>query len=248
MKSIIALTVAAFTLASCGGGSTSSTVAPTTQDIGILPSGFVATRSGIFIVLTIDGVQVARIIDQFPIGSGFTFYADGDGSALHAETISGGGSVFIVSSPTANLGLAGVQMARLGDTDLPSGGSATFNGGYAGRLVSSTNLAGISIVVGDAQLIADFASASISGDITNRNAGGDAADDILLLPTAITSAGAFSGATTGGDVVGLTTALNGAYVGLIVGAAGNEVVGGLSLMHSSLAGTVFEIGGFVAAE
>jgi len=246
MKSFIALTVAAFTLASCGGGSNPAT--STTRDIGILPSGFAATLDDATdeVVLTIDGVEVARLVNTADFfGTGFTVYAEDDAVTLYAETISGDGAVFVVQSPAADLGLAGVQVTRLGETDLPSGGSATFSGAYAGFLVN-TNLGPAGSIRGDVQLIADFASASISGDITNRSGG---ADDMLLTSAAITSAGAFSGTTTGGDFQGAgTSALDGSYTGLIVGATGNEVVGGLSITHIFGADTLTEIGGFVAAE
>jgi len=243
MKSIITLTVAAFALASCGGGSNS-----TTRDVGILPSGFAATLDGATdeVVLTLDGVEVARLPNTGAAAPGFTGYMDGSELALYAETISGDGAVFVVSSSTANLGLAGVQVARLGDTDLPSSGSATFNGDYAGLFVDET-LQAFTVTTGDAQLTADFGNASISGEITNRVVGG-AADDVQLLPTAITSAGAFSGTATGGGIPGSTVVSSGAYVGLIVGDTGTEIVGGLTITHVGLADFFYEIGGFVAAE
>jgi len=245
MKSIIALTVAAFTLASCGGGSNPATSA--TRDIGVLPPGFAATIDGDEVVLTINGVEEARLVTVGPFSAGFTIYAEGDEVALYAQTISGAGAVFVVQSPTANLELAGVQFARLGDTDLPGGGSATFNGNYAGVLVD-TDLVGVDGIEGAAQLTADFASATISGDITNREANSGFPDDIQLLSTSITSAGAFSGTTTGGDIPFLSTALDGAYVGLIVGATGNEVVGGVSVTHLVGGDLFLEIGGFVATQ
>jgi len=228
MKSFITLTVAAFTLASCGGGGLNST----TRDIGILSSGFVATYDGGTdeVVLTVDGVEEARWANDSPVG-GFASYIDGTNVALYAETISGNGAVFVVSSATVDLDLAGVQVARLGETDLPSSGSATFNGEYAGIFIDE-DLVAVAVIEGDAELTADFGSATISGDITNRVSFGSSAEDILLLPTAITSAGAFSGTTTGGEFTGATTS-NGEYVGLIVGDTGNEVVGGLTITQFS---------------
>jgi len=245
MKSIITLTVAAFTLASCGGGG----LDPTTRDIGTLPSGFAATLDDATdeVVLTIDGVEVARLFNAGAVG-GFTTYADGNELTLYAETISGAGAVFVVQSPSVELGVAGVRVARLGETNLPSGGLATFNGEYAGIFVDE-DLVAVAVIEGDAELIADFASASISGDITNRFGAGFTADDIVLLSTAITSAGAFSGTTGGGSIIGGTTAFNGEYIGLIVGAAGNEVVGGVNIPHTQIGlDDLIEIGGFVAAE
>jgi len=248
MKSVIALTVAAFTLASCGGGGLNST----TRDVGILPSGFAATLDGATdeVVLTLDGVEVARLANGGAFVPGFTTYlGTGEELAAYAATISGDGAVFIVQSPIAELGLAGVQVARFGETDLPSGGSATFNGDYAGLFVNSVFLTLAPVLIqGDAQLTADFAGASISGEITNRISAGFPADDIMLLPTAITSAGAFSGTTTGGNFIGETIAFNGEYIGLIVGATGDEVVGGLSVVHDDGFDLFLEIGAFVAAQ
>jgi len=259
MKSYIALTVAAFTLAACGGGgggSDSTALPSTTRDVGVLPPGFVATLDSATdeVVLTVGGAEVARLPNTGSAGAEFTRYADGTDAALYAATISGDGAVFVVSSPTVNLGLAGVQVARLGETVLPGSGSATFNGAYESIVVRATDLSlvpivGAGVIQGDAQLTADFASASISGAITNRVFGvGGAGDDIQLLSTAITAAGAFSGTTTGGDIFG-ATALTGEYVGLIVGDTGNEVVGGVSVTQVfGVADILIEIGGFVAAE
>ncbi len=249
MKNIVAFTAVAFTLASCGGGGIPG---PTSRDIGILPSGFVATYDGVTdeVVLSIDGVEVARLANDEPLGTGFTLFADPDSFTVYAQTISGDGAVFAVSSPIGILsasGLAGVHVARLGDTDLPNSGSATFNGNYAGLFVDSA-LEPTASIAGDAQLIANFASASISGNITNRSGVGLTADDVILLPSAISSAGAFSGTTTGGDIVGLAAAEDGQYVGLIVGDTGNEVVGGLSIVQIGFGTLLLETGVFVAAE
>jgi len=251
MKSFITLTVAAFTLASCGGGGAPgpTTVGPTSLGVGILPSGFdasldVATDE---VVFTVDGVEMARMSNTGDIGQ-FGFYDNAVEYALFGQTNSGDGSVLVASSPSLGLDVAGVQVNRLGDTILPSSGSATFNGQYEGNIVNNV-FSFISVSYGNAQLIANFENSSISGAITDRIVGGGfTADDIQLLPTAITSAGAFSGTTTGGNIIGETTANNGEYVGLIVGATGNEVVGGLSITHLVGLGTSLEIGGFVAAE
>jgi len=249
MKSFIALTVAAFTLASCGGGATSTALTSTTRNVGILPSGFAATYDDATdeVVLTFGGVEMARL-GLAGIGTTFTTYEDGNTSALYAVTISGDGAVFVVSDPSVDFDfdLAGVHVARLGETVLPIRGFATFVGQYGGVFVD-TDLVLTGSIRGDAELTADFTSASISGEITNRSGTGFTADDIVLLPTAITSAGAFSGTTTGGDLVGVTTALTGEYVGLIVGATGNEGVGGLNLRHLAAAGTLIEIGAFVTS-
>jgi len=141
-------------------------------------------------VLTSGGLEVARLISTGAYGFGFSRYVEGAARALYKRTISGDGTVFVVSSPVASLGLAGVQVARLGETILPSGGSATFNGGYAGLLLNP-GMTQAGVIPGNPQLTADFANASISGDVTKRLFGGSTADD-MLLPPAVTPTGAFS--------------------------------------------------------
>ncbi len=246
MKNISIFTAAALTLAGCGAGT--QTPVATTQDIGTLPSGIVATTGpGNTIVLSIDGVDVATFADSGAFNSRFRLYTSGDQRVLLGYAPSGQGQALVISSPTAELGLAGIQFRRFVETELPSGGSAAFSGNYASFLVNS-DLEFFGAVDGDFALTADFANASISGQITNRVGIGFTATDIVLAPTAITSAGAFTGAATGGDIVGQTVTSGGSYSGLIVGSNGTDVVGGLVLGHQFGLDQLSEIGGFAGEE
>jgi len=246
VKNISIFTAAALALAGCGTGT--QTPLATTQSIGTLPSGLVATSApSNVVVLTIDGTEVATFFDGGSFNGRFRLHTSGDQRILRADAPSGQGEVLVISSPTSDLGLAGVQFRRDVETELPSGGSATYFGAYASFIVNS-DLEFFGAVDGNFELTADFANASISGQITNRVGIGFTATDVVLAPTAITSAGAFSGATTGGSIVGQTVSSGGNYSGLIVGNNGTDVVGGLVVSHQFGLDQLSEIGGFAGEE
>ncbi|MEE9389012.1 MAG: hypothetical protein V3U96_10405 [Paracoccaceae bacterium] len=253
MKSTLALTVAAFTLAGCVDSS-NLTSQPTvvTQNIGTLPSGFVATYDSTSseVVLTVDGVEVGRLAGFSGGAPGFNQYIGGSNAiAEYAATISGAGTVTIAHSTTPASGLSGVQVTRLGDTVLPSGASATFNGEYTALFIDDATLIIMDEISGDAQLTANFVNGTIFGSITNRSAKNNSTTDVTLEETAITAVGGFSGTVTGGGIPFLSATSDGTYAGLIVGATGTEAVGGMTLSHYFGPSNIYtEIGGFIAAE
>jgi hypothetical protein len=170
--------------------------------------------------------------------------------ALIAETASGNGRAgTFFSSPE---GIAGLDFARLTETELPVDGRATYGGDYQ-AFVSDGILAGARIN-GDAALNADFESGTISGILTNRkntNTPGSTWADVNLAPTTIAE-GAFGGVATGGAALdGWTfrsTTSPGSYAGLFTGAEGQELVGGVVIPHVTIgSGTnLTEYGAFVA--
>lgn len=165
----------------------------------------------------------------------------------------GAGVAYIASS-----GGQGIYFQRVGQTVLPTSGTATFNGDYIATVDANSAILDIS---GDATLTADFAASTISGQITNRQdwyrnivpltRGGSTIDDVTLQETAITGTGTFAGTATGGDFnQGTSTSIStsGSYAGVIGGATGDEVAGGLVIEHDNTNALfdMTEIGAFVA--
>jgi len=181
---------------------------------------------------------------------GFRAYGDGNAIAVRGATDSGSGSVYAVR---ARLDGMEYGLERFGETILPTTGSATYTGGYAGVLGDADNdLANRGQVNGTAMMTADFASGAVSGRISDRiNGNGRVFDDLLLFPTTIDPlTGRFGSRTEGGVLTGLEyDTANGEYSGLIVGANGTEVVGGVIVIHSdSISASIVETGGFVLTD
>ena len=185
-----------------------------------------------------------------PFNRGFevgTTFAD----AVSGETASGSGRAFVVLLDGRRLELG---HERLSETVLPASGTARYAGSYMGlvSLVGSKTYLGY--ITGEVTLDADFAGMTIGGEITNRastNFELPAFAPMTLLPGPIDGAtGRFGAETSGGRLLSADPRSGpaaGTYSGLLVGAAGAEAVGNLSVLHD-FDGTpaIRESGAFVA--
>ena len=134
-------------------------------------------------------------------------------------------------------------------TTVPTVGSATFTGDYAGvwRETDSSTAPGnmVCYVDGTATLTASFAGKTIEGRLESRELIRIRNDivanalttttltDVVLNATSLTDNRLFSGTTTGGGQADLgateTSGIAGAYQGAIGGDAGEEVVGSVEI-------------------
>jgi len=164
--------------------------------------------------------------------------------ALSPDSQSGQAALFYASPALGNV--SGYQVSRVSAGSMPTGGSATFTGGYVAQLISPTGIA-IGTIQGTAILDANFASATISGEISGRvsTPGSVPFDDITLAAGALSSDGMFAGTATGGmeTGTGIVTG-NGAYQGFVLGPGSDDLVGGLSIEHSLGGSTSIEYGVF----
>jgi hypothetical protein len=146
------------------------------------------------------------------------------------------------------LGFAGSFFERQGDTLVPTSGSANYTGDYVAWIADDGTYFGRFLITGDASMDVDFESASIEGTITNRVDHFNASNtlgDVEFETTSIVDGG-FAGTTSGGafDTAG-ATASAGEYGGLLTGSDGQEVVGGVQILHEN-AGSLIETGAFIA--
>lgn len=198
---------------------------------------------GTFLIQSL-GRNLAR---EAIIPDGFRVYGEGDAIIVRGVTDSGAGTVYALRDAFDG---AEYSLERIGDTILPTSGSATYTGGYSGLLADlDNNLVNLGQINGLATLTADFANASIGGEITDRvNGDGRDFDDLILTTTSLDmTTGAFDNTTEGGVLVGLDyDTAEGSFNGLIVGANGNEIVGGVQVIHEDTERTtILETGGFV---
>ncbi len=205
--------------------------------------------------LTVASGETTVVLDSFATANIGALAAVRDAGGIHNAYIgNGSGTRVIVYSG----GLAGnvVQNAvavRTAASDLlPSSGSATFAGVYAG--FTSTRR-----INGDAQLSVDFGAGVVEGSITNRlfrfrpdNVfdGSNDLTNIRLEEASITSSGTFSGTAANGQIVNGQEVWNpasGSYDGVFGGDNTSEVAGTVTLLHRSASGSsIQEVGGFLA--
>jgi hypothetical protein len=264
-------------LAACGGGGgggggddddqATRALAPLVVTEGVPQTmqsrDFTATydpgRDEITLSTPFGGVQQVRVLttltrNQSPtltLPQGFAAYqAPAEAQAVRGTTASGSGSV--LAARWEGFGMVR-EHARLSETTLPTAGGATYFGTYAGVLGDADNLyENAGLIRGNVTLNADFDAAVISGRIADRiNSSGRNFDALELPGSTIEAAdGSFGGETRGGLASDLAyTGAAGRFSGLIVGADGGEVVGGVTVEHSKAgAPTILELGGFVASE
>ncbi|MEJ6401847.1 hypothetical protein [Yoonia sp. 2307UL14-13] len=249
---------AAATLAACsgggGGGEKAPVIAGATQAtvVGANPLGLEASFDADTQVITING----RDYDDFSIDTNGRLTArraedipgesrgDFNDLAIHGDTSSGSGEVFLVSSTLEEFVSDDefepffVQLTRDGETTVPTSGNVEYTGAYLGsRFVESTSDDVVFFqsarIFGDVSLTADFDDTStISGVITNRTGGGENAWQDMTLDLAAIENGGFAGTISGGGRIGESTS-DGAYAGLLTGPDGGEVIGGLSILHEA---------------
>ena len=236
---------------SSGGGEDG--FGPATDVVGNLSPSFTATYDATTDTLTLDDGTTTTVLARQMIYDGAEFkgyYLAGSPSsfAIYAETPTGDGYALTAVWPAAVN--SGSEFARVSETLVPDGGTATYTGEYGAFLVYDTTGVAYRLLFGDAELMADFAADTISGVISNRVDFDNAAvtfDDVTLEAGSI-SGGGFSGEATGGAGNGsiVTTVDPGAYSGLFTGPDGEQVVGGVVLGHTYLGDPVTEYGAFVA--
>ncbi len=167
----------------------------------------------------------------------------------------------ILASEGAAVGYGGTSFENLTSTSLPQNGRVTYRGTYAGFLRNETvpNSDISSLITGDATLAANYTDNAIDGTISNRQSRSPATNrvvterplsDLILEAGTIDGAGAFSGMTSGGEIdVENWAPASGTYSGVITGPNGQELVGGVTVVHRSPFSVPFsEIGGFIAED
>lgn len=161
------------------------------------------------------------------------------------KTNSGAGeAMYVATHQTEGYAIQTVRLARNGDTTMPVTGSANYSGLYVGSInvEHSTGESYIGnnstySIHGNVALAADFATARVSGAITERVA----VDEIFgNSSTALSNLdlniggienGEILGSVTGDDPADPATYLmsNGVYYGMFVGAGAEEIVGGIAV-------------------
>jgi len=272
MRAVSSISILAFVLAACGGSSsdpTTRTVTPTSAQLGSTSVGATLNAARSVITVDVNGTPTPETVNPAltqgtflggatlggPDNTLISYVSETDASRAHV-------TLYSISGAVAHAG----SFARLTPTELPLTGSATFTGDYVGTFIEpDTGRIAFSFgTVGDLMLSADFAAATIDGEITNRRIVGltsgtefTATDvaDVTLMVTPITENGGFSGTATGGDLIagssgtGLPLDSNtdaGTFRGLIAGSTGTEAVGALDIAHSIAGDTLNEIGSFAA--
>lgn len=235
-------------------------VEPKVQRFGNLSDDITVAfdEAGDTVLVTTNGppVSAARAVatsfeltreSEYDTGAFAGYVNTGQASAGHlAQTSSGGGYAGVVISASLG-GMAGGEFGRIGETTLPASGSAQFTGSYAGWFVGDAGYIPANHLGGDVALMADFDSNQISGAITNRTISDSPfeLEDLMLNATEI-NGGEFAGTTSGGVYTYPdATVSNGKYSGMIVGADGQEIVGGVTMEHD-FDGVYLEVGAFVA--
>lgn len=168
--------------------------------------------------------------------------------ATRGETPSGAGAAYSAQWDDAGL-LRGFQ--RKTETILPTSGSAGFAGHYLGVIADASTDEYRGFVEGRVALATSFDNMTITGEIDQRvNTSGRSFVDVAILESAIgRNNGLFSGVIAGGQIIGVGAVdrATGTYEGTIVGTNGNEVVGGITVLHSAGDTAVFrEVGSFIA--
>lgn len=193
-------------------------------------------------------------LDRFALADHGQMLAFRDVAGVHNAYFGdgNGAQVVVYSGGLAGNVLNYATFARVGATEMPLSGTAQFNGQYAGFTTTRR-------VNGTAQLNVNFATNTISGEISNRSfrQRPDNVPDVVnplstvvLEPTGITTQGGFAGTASGGQIVNgqmLWNPSSGSYAGLIGGANAGTTVGTLNLNHRAPSGVTFEeVGGFLA--
>jgi hypothetical protein len=186
-----------------------------------------------------------RVVDNL-MPAGFAAYDNGTPSIRGVRGETGGGAAFVVRRE-------GVEYfgryERFGNTELPTLGSGTFTGTYAGTL-GTRNAENRGTIVGNALFEVDFGEREISGVIDGRvNQNSRDFDDLTLQRAELRDDGSFQARISGGQSPFLGhTETSGRYNGYVVGQAGDGLVGILQLDHSGAPTFVdlVETGAFVA--
>lgn len=225
-------------------------LAAAAKTFGTVPENLTVTYDSETELVTIsDGENSLEMSDVgFSPAPGFTVYNTGNTFAVFGLTSSGAGFASATASNAGDVfgGAVGGAYGRLSDTEMPNSGSATYSGSYQAVLAYETNSDAFDLVRGSIDMTADFDANSISGKITERVGLNEEFADVTLNSADI-QAGAFSGTTTGGELLGnqVYSAENGSYSGLFVGANGQEIVGGVMIEQGFFGDDFVEVGAFI---
>ena len=220
-----------------GGTPITGLVRDTTYDKGVLKA---------FIQSAIEPITSSTLSNREAGHSGVSSTGAMSASVMNTDFSSAGGV------------LRGANYARVSAGTMPTTGTGTFTGDYAGGMGASSVSA--YIITGDVTLNADFKKSTIFGSITNRNgwlnidpqAPTESFVKVDLELTDIMPDGTFAGTATGGEFAnrGTVTSNTSTYVGLIGGATGTEAAGAVNLLITyDDAGTIHnttEVGVFIA--
>ncbi len=201
-------------------------------------------------ITTVLPVRPAAFYDT----PGFFGYYQGSGGPSYAsrgETSTGSGyAISVISADTAS-NVAGAVFGRLGDTTMPTSGTAQYTGDYVAWVATSSDNVGQYLIYGDATLDVDFDSAMVDGLITNRTdnfSAGNPLNDLTFETTSI-SDGGFTGTTSGGAfALAGWTAAAGEYGGVFTGADGQEIAGGVQVTHVRSGTALVEAGAFIVED
>ena len=220
-----------------------TTVGAANDFVGITEGEILLNSNGEKIIVNIDGIIERVNIDTLDAIGTFR-------GGIHEDEL----HVFLSETDRSRAGIMAfydgsldefeysTQFARIDDTTIPLSGTATLNGGYVGFLYvvdrdEQYRMQGV------AEFVTNFTEGTFRGRISDREItnfdGSTEYDvefaDIVLNLTDITDAGGFAGSLIGGHILrdDEFTEGSGTYQGLVAGANGDEVVGGLELTYMS---------------
>lgn len=245
-------------LGGCGGGGvgTNPTTA-VTKTYGEVPSGTLPTitynaGADSFTVAGSSTADLTRAASSdLP---GFQAYSNGS-DYIWVSSSSRDATALFGSVDNGTGKIAGSRYQRISAGTVPTSGSASYTGNYGAVLVNSAGKTQ-KVIKGDASLTANFGTGSVGGSITNRQyydtpntaTASGTLNNMTLSGAALDSGGNFSGGTaSGGEFsVGADTTSGGGYAGLIGGANGSQISGGVKITHDNgTGGVTTETGAFI---
>lgn len=265
MKAMLYATISATVLTACGGSggpafitvpAEFNTLGDTDVDVALSPGGDVITvvkGGGTFEFATSSYPDFGtfRTISN-PIADYTIAFVSSSESSI------AGGAVYAEGADLTH----GLFYRRIGETDLPTAGSATLTGDYFATLIdpsSGGSFLGLGFQ-GDLSLIADFEAETVAGTVTNRELinilefialGESSLADMTFAETdLVTANGSFAGTVTGGSLTAggntSTVSATSRYEGLIAGSDATEAVGATRVLHTIEDTQFIEVGSFAA--
>jgi hypothetical protein len=156
---------------------------------------------------------------------------------------------YVAGTSGLSQGLSGARISRAGTSTLPTSGTASYSGDYAGLAFQNyqTTTKGVFqevflLTSGDVSLVTSFTSNRVDGKITNRQAFSTdgtrdsswTAADIKINSATLTTNGDYRATLSGGGLSQLgdvTTTNNGQVAGIVGGINGQSTAGTLFLNH-----------------
>ena len=231
----------------CGGGSSAVSpviVPPADSQIGSAGNAASYDPATDSYTFTIDGTTLGTTpMPLFDSGrfAAFAGDIDPDQGLLISRSDN---AIAAIIAPLDGSGLeSSVVVSRLTETAIPQSGRATLTGDYRAVVNSGGGTSIFILVDGDATLNVDFDRQSVDGTVTDRVArniednsiyADIAYNDLILEPAPITATGAFSAATSGGELIfaGTPAGTLGQYSGLLAGPNATEAVMSVELDYN----------------